>query len=167
MCERKQWIACSRAFLLYNALIPRSFDSLILIQSIHSITCNRIRSLGHKIGPSSTTSWWKVIPTQTTRSPSRSRGKKKTDSHLFHTEQQEHPELPHQHNFQAHHGMHHGVDNVHHFTHMAQRQGSPRFHLAEQFSMHILPDESFKTSYVLPVQVRAKAIFLSSLVLVV
>ena len=73
---------------------------------------------------------------------SRSRRKNKTESRFFHTEQQEHPELPHQHNFQAHHGMHHGIGNVHHFTHMAQRQGCPRFHTVEQFPMYILPGES-------------------------
>ena len=85
------------------------------------------------------------------------RVKKKTESHSFHTEQHKHSC---QNNFQAHHGMHHGIDNVHHFTHVAQCQGFPRLYPAEQSSMHILPEHNFKTSCVLPLQVRKISIFL-------
>ena len=109
--------------------------------------------MNYKVG--SQTHQYKQKPGAPKRS--RSRGKK-VEFHLLDTEQQEHPKHPHQNNFQAHHGMYHGIGNVHHFTHIAQRQGLPRLHPAQQFSMHILPEHYLKTSYVAPVNVDEVAI---------
>ena len=63
----------------------------------------------------------------------------------------------HPHNYEVHHGMHHGSDNVHHFTHMSQQQGPPRHHPTVRGPMQIVPDPVGRPAQPLLFQVLMRA----------